>query len=246
MKRQQMFSGGAILILLIVLAVPSVFAQSENRQAVSWFESGVEEKDPQKKIEAYAKAIALDPLFVEALYNLGMVYKKQQDYSRAEQFLLRAVQARPEAAKSASRLPILYELAMTYKKLGKLKDSEETLRNAKSLAADPAMQERIAFEMGRVLYEQGRFADAVASLRERQVLRPENQADFTALIQLAENTAEIQRLYAAAENAKTSGKITEAKALFEQIKAKSPGGVAAAWRHYFLAARPRAFASDSR
>ena len=219
------------LAALVALAANPASAQSQNSQAVRWFKLGLSETDPQKKIVAYTQAIELDPLFVEALFNLGVAHKKQGDYARAEQVLLKALNARPNKIESDTKVQILSELATTYEKMGKPKDCEATLRQVKSLTVNPKKLALISFALGRLLYEQGRYQECLAELQEGEKLNPALQGDFTKLIQSAASELsrqelqqrELERLYAAAEKARTTGNPGEAKALLEQIRAKKSG-----------------------
>ena len=69
----------ALLCFSFIALQGVAFGQSSNKLANEWFKGAVRERDPQKKIHAYLKAIDADPNFVEALYNLGLTYKKVQD-----------------------------------------------------------------------------------------------------------------------------------------------------------------------
>ena len=217
------------LAALVVLAVNPAWAQSPNSQAVRWFKLGLSETDPQKKIVAYTQAVELDPLFVEALFNLGVAHKKQGDYVRAEQVLLKALNARPNKIENDTKAQILSELATTYEKMGKPKDCKATLRQVKSLTANPKKLALISFALGRLLYEQGRYQECLAELQEGEKLNPAIQGDFTKLIQSAASElskqelqqGELERLYAAAEKAQATGNWRGAKALYEQIRAKN-------------------------
>lgn len=222
MKRHQCLAVGATLTMMMAFVTTTALAQSTNTTAANWFKSGLEEKEAPQKIAAYLKAIELDPLFVEAFYNLGLAYKQQGDDERAELFLRKAYAARPEKTKEEFKLQILFELAATYKRLGKLKYYEESLRRANNLTVDPALKVTGLLELGRLLYEQGHFEEAITELQEGQKLSPANQDHFKKIIQLAEGALELQKLYAAAAAATANGNLTEAKALFEQIMAKNP------------------------
>jgi len=212
-----------VVALLAILTAKPAMAQSSNAQATTWFKIGINEKEPAKKIVAYLKALEFDPLFVEALYNLGVTFKKQQDYPRAEQYLLQAYNARPDKIQNDFKLKILYELATTYKRLGKTKETDEALRQAKSLAADPSMRATLALELGRFYYEQDRYQAALAELREGQQQSPAKSGEFAELIQSTESAIELQRLYDAAQKAVAGGNLRQAKAQLEQIRAKKPG-----------------------
>jgi tetratricopeptide (TPR) repeat protein len=206
----------------VLFLVGPAAAQSQSPQALTWFKVGLAEKDPKTKIAAYMKALEYDPQFVEALYNLGLTFKKQQDYRRAEQYLLKAYGAKPEKITNDNKVQILYELATTYKKLGKAKEAKEAFSSLKRITANPAIKSTVALELGRSLYEEGRYQEALIELQEGSNAAGANEEQLKNLIRLAESGMELQRLYEAAEKSQASGNFREAKALFEQIKAKKP------------------------
>jgi len=211
------------LVLLLAAAAKPLAAQSQNSQALSWFSLGIKEKDAKKKIAFYSKAVELDPTFVEAHYNLGLAYKQEQQHTLAEQSLVRALNAKSGRLKNETKLKILYELGMTYKRLGKLKESEQTLRSAKGLAGDEAIQATITMELGRILAQQGRYEEALSELREGKKKSPARADEFAALIAATEGSTELQKLYDSAEKARITGNLQQAKSLFEQILAKNSG-----------------------
>lgn len=207
--------------LLVLLAANPLGAQTRNAEALNWFKVALQEKDFQTKIVAYKKALALDSLFVEAWYNLGMAYKKQQDYGRAEQCLQRAYAVRSDKSAGELQAVIVYELATTQKKLGNLKEYEANLRQALALATEQKVKTRILLDLGRFLNEQGDYEKAAAALREGQKLDPDNQ-DFAKLMAAIESAAELRRLYESALGNIKNGKFAEAKALLEMIQAQAP------------------------
>jgi tetratricopeptide (TPR) repeat protein len=207
------------LAILAALGARPAVEQSQDSRALKWLEIGIREKNLEKKIEAYIKAVEIDSFLVEALFNLGVAYKQQKDYAKAEEFLMRAYSARSEDVTADLRLAILYELAATQNRLGQHKRYEETLRQAKKIAADEKKAATIAFELGRFLYQQERWQDALTELQEGRRLYPSRSDDFTNLIQLAENALERQRLYAAAEQAQASGDLQKARSFLQAIVA---------------------------
>lgn len=210
---------------LLTLAAPAVEADtndSKSQRARQWLETGLNERNPQKKIAAFTHALEIDPDFVEAAYNLGLVYKQQQDYARAEQFIARAHANAAAITNEDLKLAILYELALTYKRRDKLTQYEQALRQAKSLAREKEMGGTLAFELGRFLYQQGRWQEALVELREGERLYPAQAQTFANLIRLAENAAALQRLFTAAERAEREGKLQEAKNLYAQIAKQDP------------------------
>ncbi len=211
------------LILLFAAAATPLVAQSQNSQALSWFSLGLKEKDAKKKIAFYSKAVELDPLFVEAHYNLGLAYKQEQNYALAEQSLTRALTAKSGKLGNETKLKILYELGITYKKVGKLKECEEALRGAKGLASGQAIQASIALELGRILSQQGRYEEALAELREGTMTSPARADEFAAFIASAEESLDLQKLYDSAEKARAAGNLQQVKSLFEQILTRNAG-----------------------
>jgi tetratricopeptide (TPR) repeat protein len=223
MKKFWCDSQSLVLALLMALAAQPAIAQTQNPQALNFFKTAVNENDPEKKIAAYKQAIARDSLFVEAFYNLGLAYKKQQDYASAERYLYKAYHTNPGRIKNELKLQILYELATTYRRLGKLKDCEDALSGAKGLATDENTRAMILFELGRCLFERGRYQEALAELRAGERLAPSRGENFKSFIQIVESAFEARQLGEEAEKAVAGGNLERAKTLLNQLKNKNPG-----------------------
>jgi tetratricopeptide (TPR) repeat protein len=193
----------------------------QNSRARQWYESGVKEKDVDKKIAALRKAVESDPLFVEALFALGLAYQERQDFTRAEEYISKAYHASPDKLSDDFKIAILHELAAAYNRQGKATDYEETLRQIKNLAAEPQRHAAIAFELGRFLYQQGRYDEALAMLQEGQRLDPTKRDYFANLIQLTQTAQETRRLYAAiydqAQKHEAEGKLDLAINSYNQL-----------------------------
>lgn len=209
---------------LVFLILPLWFApfnraqaQSSNTPALNWLRAGLTEKDIAKKIAAYEKALALDSSLVEAMYNLSLAYKKQQNYALTEKWLVRAAAAKPEKLSAELKQQILFELGRTYKKQGRLRDSEATLQSAKTVAVDRATRAGILFELGRCLYEQGRYEEALVELRDGRRLN-DNAENFQNFITLVEKAQESKRLQLAAEEAVRQGNTQQARSFVEELQ----------------------------
>jgi len=206
-----------LAFLLVVFCAPAVLPQSHNREAMKWFDAGLAEKNVAKRIEAYSQAVDHDPNFAEALFNLGTACKEQQSYDRAEQFLRRAA----NAATGDLRVKALSELASIYNIRGHRKSAESALREAKTLSGDPKQRAALSYELGRLLYQHGRYEQAADELKDGRAGDPAKRESFDYLIKLAENSAQLDYWYVAAEKQKAAGRLQEAKATLEQIKAKN-------------------------
>jgi len=214
----------AALVLALCLAGPATIAsaQSQNSQALALFKTGNEERDLQRKIAAYERAIKLDTTFAEAYYNLGMAYKQLQDPARVEQYFRKAYAFKANRFTAEQKNRLYYELALALKKQRKASEAESMLREAKTAIADKKLKSMAAFELGKLLFEQERLPEALKELRDGQRIKPSNQAYFTNLIQIAENSLAVQTQYDKALQAETSGQWQEARALFAEIKDLTP------------------------
>jgi len=222
MKTIKTIAGGLALFFLFVQQTPAARAQTQNSRARQFYESAVKEKDLEKRIAALNKAVAADPNFAEALYNLALAHKEKQEYGLVERYLLKANSARPDETNGDLKVAILYELAAAYNRQGKTKNFEETLRLAKGLAADAQRGATISFELGRFLYQQGRYDEALLELQEGQRLYPARRDYFANLIRLTQTAQETKQLYTAVERATAKGRLEEARALLFESKQKNP------------------------
>lgn len=206
-----------LVFLLLAFCAPVVLPQSHDREAMKWFDAGLAEKNIAQRIEAYSKAIELDPNFAEALFNLGTTYKEQKSYDRAEQFLRRAA----NTTNHDLRIKALSALASIYNIRGNSKSAESALREAKTLAGEPKQRAVLSYELGRLLYQQGRYEEAVVELKDGRNGDLTRRESFDNLIELAEKFSQLDYWYAAAEKQKAAGHLQEAKTTLAQIKAKS-------------------------
>jgi tetratricopeptide (TPR) repeat protein len=199
-----------------------VFAQTSSRVAQEWFDTGRKEKDLSKKIEAFQKAVEADPKFVQALYYLGLTHKRQRDFVRAELFLNQAKDASSSLRKKEDRFAIYYELSKLHVRVGNAATAEELLRESLRLNVGDELAGKGYFELGRLLFNQGRYAEALDVLKAGQQLKSENIDFFNNLIALSENSIRQEQLYSQADLHVKSGNVREAKALFEQVKLENP------------------------
>jgi len=206
-----------IPLLAVVLGAAAALPQSHHREAMKWFDAGLAEKSAAKRIAAYTQAVEINPNFAEALFNLGAAHKEQKNYDRAEEYFRRAA----NSAQNNLRVKALSELASTYNIRGNSKSSESALREARTLVDDPKQRAVLSYELGRFLYQQGRYEQAVAELKEGRAGDPAQRETFDNLLKLAENSLQLDDLFATAEKQKAGGNLKEAKATLEQIKAKN-------------------------
>ena len=101
-------------------------------------------------IEAYKKAIAIKPDYVEAYVNLGSALKKQDKLEEAVEFYKKALSFKPDCAEA------YFNMAVTFEEQFKLEEAIEAYKKALSIKPDYAMA---SSNMGRCLLKYGRFEE---------------------------------------------------------------------------------------
>jgi tetratricopeptide (TPR) repeat protein len=97
-----------------------LIAPSENREAMLAYYNGSMALEENKLSEAedyFQKAIALDPLFVDAMDHLGIVYRRERQYKKAEGTYLKSIETNKNNA-----VPYI-GLALVYRDQNRLKDA---------------------------------------------------------------------------------------------------------------------------
>lgn len=217
-----------LLILLVLTSCFTIFThpltgQTTNRQALIWYKTALDAEDENSKIEAYLKAIEIDPNFVEALYNLGILYRKIKEFDMAEKYLNQAYNARPEFIKKEFKAQILYDLYTVFKIKGKLKEAEESLRGALFLTKKPSFLSKLYFELGRILYQQQKYEEALNYLNTGKKYDKKTRPYFDNLIKIINEEKELQKLYEAVQTAEQKGDLQGAKSLLQRIIEIRPG-----------------------
>lgn len=108
------FDQGELNRLLEFRARDGAAAERDRRaNAESWFQRGLELEQtgapPEQVIEAYQKALELDPTSAGALVNLGTIYFNARDWKQAEHYYALALEADPDYALAHFDLANLYD-----------------------------------------------------------------------------------------------------------------------------------------
>lgn len=93
--------------------VPRAEPQRNREQSDFWFQKGLEleqtNADVEEAIEAYRKAVELNPEAAGALVNLGTIYFHKRDWRKSEYYYRAAVEADPNYALAHYNLGNLYD-----------------------------------------------------------------------------------------------------------------------------------------
>jgi tetratricopeptide (TPR) repeat protein len=123
-----------------------------------WFNLGGAylQADPEKARSALTRALELDPDFVEALYDIGVIEQGRRNWSGAFANYERAVQKRPDY------WPAWNNMGNTLFAMGQTQRAVESFEKTLSLNPDywPAQ-----YNIALANYQMGRYADAVPKLR---------------------------------------------------------------------------------
>lgn len=117
----------------------------------------------QEAVEAFRKALALEPGNVEANYALARLYLKRDRFAQAAPLLERVLRARPATAEPA------YLLAVCYSSLGRPAQARHVLL---ALPAKEREREEVQLALGTACLALGRRAEAQASFGHALRLNP--------------------------------------------------------------------------
>lgn len=120
--------------------------------------------DFQEQEQKYLDALRIDPLFLPARNNLGMIYARTQRFAEAEEQYRRALKINPDF------VPVRDNLARLYYQMGRFDEAEREFRTILSKYPDRG---DIHFALGLLLAElPTRLSDAIEELREAARLLP--------------------------------------------------------------------------
>lgn len=116
-----------VVIFFVLLFLPQINLYSQNRellkeQARQYRKQGYNLQsvgDSQRALSFYQKAVEIDPLYVEAYNDIGVIYEEQGRLQEAEKFYQRALEIDPNF------IPAYTNLAFLYEKTGDIKKSAD-------------------------------------------------------------------------------------------------------------------------
>jgi len=210
-----------ILLTLFVVVIASE-SQSQDIGAVYWFKKGVNERNQQKKIEYYQRAIKENPEFVEAHYNLALIFMIRKDYARAEQSFKNALSAKPGAITNSVKSNILNRLGTLYRKTARYQEAEQAFQGALSIARDKKFRALTLYELGQTKVAEGKYDEAINYFKEGIKISPGDRLSFETGIQLAKNQQQVERLYQQGVKLVETQKFAEASDIFKKVLEQNP------------------------
>ena len=138
----------------------------EGKTAEEWFELGLKEKDPKKRIEYYSKCLELDPKNANAWYNKGNALRELGRYEEALRCYDKALEIDLKDASAWNNKGIA---------LHNLGRHEEALRCFdKALEIDPKYA--VAwYNKGAALHKLGRYEEAIRCYNKALEIDPKHE-----------------------------------------------------------------------
>ncbi len=121
-------------------------------------------------IGRFELAVSLRPGYVEAWYSLGICYRRNG-------LLDEAVKALRQGVECGGGVEYIFQLGVTLHVAGRLKEAESTYGVALGIEARPLF----LYNMGVLLQEQKRFAEAIDYFKKVVVLQPDNAKAYNNL-----------------------------------------------------------------
>jgi tetratricopeptide (TPR) repeat protein len=121
------------------------------------------QRETLRAIQAYQKAIELNPAYVEAYNNLGIIYQETGDLDRAFQVYQKATEINPQYEKAYNNLGILLLLK------GRLEEATEAFQ--KALTINPNNVESL-INLGVLFRKQGQSDKGIEFYQKALVINP--------------------------------------------------------------------------
>ncbi len=202
------------LLLMLSYGFELLAGNPQDIGAAYWFRKAVSEKDTEKKIEFYLKAIQENPSFAEAHYNLALLYIGKKETAKAVDHLNKALASDPNPSLKSN---VLSRLGTSYRKLGQLAEAEKAFQDAMNLSKDTQFKSLMLYELGQTKISQGRYTEAIDYFRQGLRNSPENRNSFELGIQMAREQQKIADLYEQGLALIKNNKLTDAKEVFRQL-----------------------------
>lgn len=127
----------------------------------------------EEAVEAFKRAIELDPDFAEAHYRLGLAYNATKKSDEAEKAFQDAVKAYEKLTKRDDKnSDAFYLLGICYEKLGEYDDAVKALKEA--VKTSPAENDDKYYELANAHYQLAQYDEAVRALNKALEVNPDN------------------------------------------------------------------------
>jgi tetratricopeptide (TPR) repeat protein len=124
-------------------------------------------------VEAFRRAVELDPNFAEGFYRLGLAYNATKQTDEAEKAFREAVKAYEKLTKRDEKdSDAFYFLGLCYEKLGEYGDAVKVLKEA--VKTSPTENDDKYYELAFSQYQLAQYDEAVRALNKALEVNPDN------------------------------------------------------------------------
>ncbi|HHL71401.1 MAG TPA: tetratricopeptide repeat protein [Bacteroidetes bacterium] len=217
----------ALVWFFLALAMPGqtglLAVQSSTEKAIKLYKQAQKEKDINRKIALLQQAITQKADFTDALYELGVIFRKDAQYLRAVKILEQAKNSMDESTSPERRFEIYYELAQCYSRTGDFRKYEQNLRKTEQQTNNNAIRSKLIFDLASLYFKQSRYQEALDELNRGIDLEASNRSFYENLIALTRKNIQLEQAYRIALEAKKNGNYAHALEIFDSIHKITPG-----------------------
>jgi len=172
MKKPFFLAALPVFLLVTLLVLPRVPLAQENSADEYWNQGNkyLFEKQWVPAINAYNKALALDPNHVNSYFSRGVAFLFSKQYEQAISDFTRTLELSPDAANKSFAL---MNRGLVYREKGAYDRALADFNKAIELKPDNSMS---YYYKGSALDLGGRHAEALAALKEFVRMCPENKS----------------------------------------------------------------------
>ena len=124
-------------------------------------------------VEAFRRAVELDPNFAEGFYRLGLAHNALKQTDEAEKAFREAVKAYEKLTKRDEKnSDAFYFLGLCYEKLGEYDDAVKALKEA--VKTSPTENDDKYYELAFSQYQLAQYDEAVRALNKALEVNPDN------------------------------------------------------------------------
>ena len=217
----------ALVWFFLALAMPGqtglLAVQSSTEKAIKLYKQAQKEKDINRKIALLQQAITQKANFTDALYELGVIFRKDAQYLRAVKILEQAKNSMDVNTSPERRFEIYYELAQCYSRTGDFRKYEQNLRKTEQQTNNNAIRSKLIFDLASLYFKQSRYQEALDELNRGIDLEASNRSFYENLIALTRKNIQLEQAYRIALEAKKNGNYAHALEIFDSIHKITPG-----------------------
>ncbi|MCA9733216.1 MAG: tetratricopeptide repeat protein [Deferribacteres bacterium] len=185
--------------------------------AKNLYKQAMKEPDILKRIQLLQVAVRQEPEYVDALRELGFSYKQLSNFAEAEIHFMKAYTTVAHQQKKEETIFFLYELSQVQNELGKLSESEETLRGAIGITLDANELRKLYIALAENLLQQNKYQEATdAAAKANNAMTAKSSIVVNLMLKIEAEVSK-QNSYQRAVRAYDLGDFEQAKVLFDSL-----------------------------